>query len=923
MLIKNFFSESLIQNVSELSQSKFTARCDEMLNMLDKSQSVKLEGLIWEIPFSHKGYKECNAKLDFTPFEQPELQFTESVTLNLEANETVELSIIGFAKWFFLEQVHINSADYRLTWNLERLKMLFAFLTERQEVILRVEDIEDYFSLLLTHDFPNNDFVKRFSIPSYGARFKSLDLSSMNRILLSYKVEVLLERIDKSVQDDALNNACIAQANMTLSDYKSGGSFDFLGLDVGRHYVDYCADIFENFTPYATACRKTINDISLELEQDKKLKAEDKVTLLKQLSITLLGECNEIKRILIYKNQPITKKVKAVFHQHYNEIIVTQKAFTLDTITAIVDELGLPETRFDTHEFTRSMLFTRFYGNKLKARESICSEYKASLLKDGSNDEIDFKWEVAEFDAICDKHLRNHTINIDKVNEICSCNSKALRQGKVNNNLDALLKDVEAAGVTCFTAYTGWRASEFGFPVSAISIVINNDILDSVYCPFRFYVNWIAPKTSGETLLEREITLSTCVISKQLAELNCSHDKAALVSRKFSNTTTLRRIIADEVSRLWSIFPYHYKPFVVLDELQFLLEIQGELKGEEKNRLLYLMAQYDLDNSSVKELILLRDRLKSESLLRELSQRSYTINGSTVRFSETLRRYLSGELNKKDAGLINANLSEDTKVNIFHKGFSLEREAVNAVRLELLEDTYNVTPHAFRHMWAEAVLRRYRGDVGRFIRVHFKHLDERFFMAYLRNKETKAIYEVAKRTTINSTVRKHVARMGDNKRPYAGSFDRFISKAISMTKVVSHEEYVTVANQISNNRIIDIKVNPWATCLLRIGTQAIAKCSEDGIPQRHNAAPEFCLGCINADIESGNYIGIVAYTKVDVEACRNSELPFSIKKRSLEVVLRALKRVEELRDNSAENRYDSFIKYLKETVEIARKSKEK
>jgi len=933
MLFNTLFIKPCEQN--ELLQSKFSLRCNDLLCQLDPTKSVSLDELIWEIPFSHDTYKGYAAKLDFTAFEHQDLMFVEKITVTIEDGETVELNPIGFAKWLLLEQNCSGSVDYRVVWYLERLKMLFAFLKEKQIIALREDNLEDFFTLLLTHDFSGNNFVRRLSIPAYGSRFKKLDLQSIYRTLQSNKIDLLLKRIDQNDQNEALNNVCKAQVNLTLSDYKRGGSFDFLGLDVGRHYVDFCAELFEDNISYATAARKSLKGILNDLEKDDELTDDTKTSLKKEVVDTLMGiaepnyQSSEVKKQyhkeLKEKKLAIRIKTLTTFCQSYNEIIVNQKAFTLKVINSIAKELNLPTTRFDTQEFIRAMLFTRFYDNEIKSRNSICEEYKASLAKEKAFS-VNCGWGVSYFDRVCDEHLQDFKISLDDVIDVCRTSIERLKPKKMNfDSLNAVLNEVESAGVTCFVAYTGWRASEFGFSLSAISVAVNKDILDSVYTPFRFYVNWIVPKTSGETPLEREITLSTHLLTQQLANLNSSGSSLpALVSKSFSNTIALSKIIAEQVSRLWLDFPYKYQVFNDLDELQKYENINIELTDNEKERYLSLKSEYDLNNSSVIALISLKEKLRKDADIRTLAKKSYTgDNGSTVRFAETLRRYRCGELDNKDEELLNEILTEETKIAVFANSFSFQAEAVAVVREEFVRDTLNATPHAFRHIWAEAVLRRYRGDVGRFIRANFKHMDERFFMAYLRNKELRSIYNVAKRTTINSVVRKHVSSMGDNKREFSGGFDRFISKAISITKVYTLQEYEELINSIANNRIIDIKVNSWATCFLRMNTHANAKCSIDGVPQRHNATPGLCLGCINGDIASGNFVGIVVSTQHDVDACRNPKLPFSFKLPHLDTVNLALKRIKELSHNSTDPRYDKFINYLIETIDIAHKMKDK
>ncbi|MDP5134773.1 hypothetical protein ORJ04_02295 [Rheinheimera baltica] len=437
----------------------------------------------------------------------------------------------------------------------------------------------------------------------------------------------------------------------------------------------------------------------------------------------------------------------------------------------------------------------------------------------------------------------------------------------------------------------------------------------------RFYVNWTSSKTSGGTLLQREITLSTVMIANQLADLNDSErNDPALISVNFSNLGDLAGRITERVSRLWGRFPYDYAIFKELDEYEALNARFDNLTSDEELKRRHLSEKYDSGNSIVIDVLALREQLRNDAVRLEISKREYKgDNRSTVRFAETLRRYSQHKLDPSSTHSLNTYLGEDTKKYLFSSDKTsdfLRQEAVSAIRDEFTSGVIKATPHAFRHIWAEAILQRYRGDVGRFIRANFKHIDERFFMAYLRNKEVKSIYEVAKRTTINSVVRKHVSSLKEDKRAYAGGFDRFVSKAVNLTKIVTHEDYALIARKIAQERVVDIKVNAWSTCLLRAGTETHARCSVDGIPQRQNASPKLCLGCVNAEINDSNYAGIVVYTKSDVEACKNPNLPVSIKRFHVATLRKALLRVRELATNDKCSLYDSFIAHLESVINM-------
>ena len=362
----------------------------------------------------------------------------------------------------------------------------------------------------------------------------------------------------------------------------------------------------------------------------------------------------------------------------------------------------------------------------------------------------------------------------------------------------------------------------------------------------------------------------------------------------------------------WADFVNHYSIFNDIEAWQGL-KGKSLLTETEKTSLQTLESNYRFDEAPMRALIKMKKAL-NEALPRVLLAQE---KNNDKAFGVRLREYLGGTAPGDIAALFDTHLSEETKTKLQSGEVELDKAGVRFVRGEFLGEAVYATAHAFRHIFAEAVLRRYRGDVGRFIRAHFKHLDERFFMAYLRDKEYRVIQQIATRHVINSVVRVHMDSIEDEHREYAGGVDRFLSKAVGITHVYSDEERKEKLAQATVKRVLALKSNPWVTCMLRDGTQQNAKCSVNGEPQRQNAQPRLCLGCLNADIAAGNFNGIVIYTKQDVAACRNPELPWFIKEPHYHTVTLALKRVEELRHNSNNPKYDKFITHLKETLLIA------
>lgn len=889
---------SSVSNINN-SEYKFLEHCNDLLRLIDPNEHASFESHKWVIPYSSSNNTRAEnlfATLDFEDFNNGNLKFKQSIRIELEVGEFINLTIIDFAKWLFLQQRHNNTLDYRSVWHLEMLKILFAYLRENNIDSLDESKLEDFFSLSLTHDFVDGSFIRRLSSPAYGSRFKMFNLSSITRNLRIHSVEKVVVSIHEEDLNKAFNSACLAQMNMTLADYKKGGTFDFLTLDVGKHYIDYCGSFFEQHIVFATAFRNSIVKLGLDIDED--------------------GNSDKWKALFCETKEKLCNLIV----KSYNEIVVKYHAFNIDRLKIIISELKLDKTRFDSYEFLRSLMYARFYDDQLKKRENILSEYAASINSDNAGFKIDFT--LQEFDAHCDIALSDQILDLKKTSLLLDEYSVQFC-GNTRVNIASFFRGVEAAGVTAFVAYSGWRASEYGFPISALKSVLNKDISDAVYSPFRFYIKWISPKTNGDTLLEREITLSSSVLIRQLSAFTDANDNGfALTSATFGETTKIESQVGRMVVRHWQTFPDKYVTFLELDELESLSIKDNDCDLIELKRMHYLSGKYDLESALVKELIELRDKLRKDNQVLKLVSRGYKVDQKHLRFGETIRRYVNGELEDIGVEILENRLSQETLEYIRTNRDNISNSDTKAIIEELAVGIFKATPHALRHMWAEAVLRRYKGDVGKFIRANFKHIDERFFMAYLKGKEARAIMQVAKRTTINHIVRSRIKSLNDERRHFAGLFDRFINKAAAITKVYTLEEYEKLANKVVNDRIVDIKVNPWITCVLRKGTFAKAMCSEDGIPQRHKAAPRLCLGCINGDIEEGNYKGIVVYIKPDVEACRNPNLPMFIKRTHLVTVRLALKRIQELNKSYDDLPYQAFIDYLYETIEIAVRSDE-
>ncbi len=831
------------------------------------------------------GRHRCS--LDFSIFESPHLRFRKSIMGEFN-DKFIELSISEFAKIIWLGQVKgliPGSSPYRGAYN--GITLLFAFLFEEDSSELNSKLLESYMAFILTRDVTTNGVIEKFSSPSYANRVGTFSLAKMKGTINRYKIENVLQPFGTSAINAALNKACISILGITASEYQKGGSFNFLGLDVGKHYIDHCHNVFEENLIYISSLYDSLNrclgDNRCNSIYGSPRDSEEALVLI------LKGERPPAFQFSIKENlEAAIPIVHKHFRDAYKAACQAGCAFTLEVINTISSALGLPDN-FDAQEFIRSLIYVHYAGEVIKSQQEIWNEYIATLPIDCiAKDKT-----LNDFKAIFLSTLKAHTPRLPKDENQLTLYLKRhstildkdvfnTKNRRFKGQIKGAVRNLARAGTTCLLAITGWRASEFNFSLNDISTTLNLDVMDNYYTPLRISILSDVPKTGGKTKQNREITLQALILLKQIIHLKqIKSNEEQILDPGHS--------MANNTQHWWEDF---------VDNYQLFIELEKDDKNKEK-----------IKDTSTRELLRIREQVKTQLPRVRL--------GILHRFSANLDKFKNGKLNKQDSEIFNNYLSKETKQKIQEHRFPLSKDDVLSIRSELLSDTLYPTPHAFRHIWAEAVLRRYRGDVGKFIQANFKHMDSRFFIAYLRGKVAntmRKIFELAERSFINSTVLHHLESMNDERREYAGNMDRYLSKAINITNIKTPLELQQLATTISNKRILSSKPNPWCSCMLRVGTERYSKCSINGIPNRQNASPRLCLDCINADISAGNFNGIVVYIKGDIDACQNPNLPMFIKEPHIEMLRIARKRVWELYKNSGKEKYKNFIDFLDKTI---------
>ncbi|MGY5763213.1 hypothetical protein ACXHPU_15540 [Vibrio cincinnatiensis] len=220
--------------------------------------------------------------------------------------------------------------------------------------------------------------------------------------------------------------------------------------------------------------------------------------------------------------------------------------------------------------------------------------------------------------------------------------------------------------------------------------------------------------------------------------------------------------------------------------------------------------------------------------------------------------------------LSDSTLERLTRLSVEDVGPLLTEE----ITAEILGSCKYPTAHAFRHMWAEAVLRRFSGDLGSFIRSSFKHVSKDMWQAYICDKANIHTLKSAKREVISSLLNSYIAKEGEG---FAGGMSKYIDRMLNGTAVKKANQLNEVM-EIINEEIIDIQASTWGFCLLKKHARQTAKCAENGEPRRYVSEPSVCMHCSNflATEQSITSIALLAENSLKIVAEDNIPKPFQV-----------------------------------------------
>jgi hypothetical protein len=460
-----------------------------------------------------------------------------------------------------------------------------------------------------------------------------------------------------------------------------------------------------------------------------------------------------------------------------------------------------------------------------------------------------------------------------------------------------LVKLAGQAGLTSIVALTGWRKTEYGFPLTSISQTPNQDILDQYAFPMRYEIEWYVKKTHGRHLVKREITFDIALYIERLALLIGSEKGRPCLYRNKSKISHYKdesgRAVTDSVGGLWEHFVKHYTGFKKMSELVAWREISKTDKHltqdeiAEKSRLLLIRSENEWD------------KLDFDVNLYECWQRAREefdiVNFVGLRLNKShkvkwLSKYREGTLKAEWRELVDQRVSPEIRARIMSltNAEALDKVTAREINYLIAGDCLYPTPHALRHMFAEAIYRRFDGDVGWMIRSCFKHITRMMWQAYIKDKFNRASADVAKLQLMNSIVLNYIRKKGVG---YAGPIQKWLRRLLRHSSIMTAEEQFEFANRITTVEIVDIKASPWGYCMLKKRSKRRAHCATLGEPQRQNASPNLCLSCTHNLVQSGNVDWLLLHIQAHVSTLGNQLIPDLFKRSSYDLVKNAVKQI--------------------------------
>ncbi|GLX84556.1 hypothetical protein tloyanaT_08080 [Thalassotalea loyana] len=893
---------------------------DQNQKLLSDERFLSQYGNLFSEKLYFKNNKGTKSELDFSVFEQPHLKIEKVANLTV-SGESYPLTMTEYAKLSLINSImgkrSISPAiSYRFTMQLA------GFLHYQGQKSLSIDNIEAFHHNFLSQTFNGKGMFTCLQAPAFRSTYGIFNFVESRNSLQALGVSGLIDiGLTRKMHDKALDNACQTVMGIAINEYKKGGSYNFLTLEIGQYYIDHMRRVYEDDYFYSLVCRRAIEVVYKKIGMVEGQSHGSINSWRNVLLDTIRGtyKLNKKRNTVGLNSDSLNSTMMSALFNEYQHFFEKVQSLREENIYEVIKTLGL-ELRFDALEVIRILMLQKYYPYEAsKKPEAVWCNYLSSLNNTHVSSE-----------KFCQTTAEDIYILMRNIIEKQRLDEKAFMKS-LNHWYIALMVDKNARGIVDFISETnrvsdamtcllmswlGYRKSEFGFPLSAIHAESNLDILDNSHVPFRFKLKWVVPKTNGTTKLDREITSQCYQVAAQLDEFHQPPEGApCLYKEKFATSNKSEVYTESRVKSNWSNFVWQYKPFKQVIELQRLSQIdKEELTPAEKEALNELSQLYNLSSARAQHLL---------ETCKELRRDIVILNCTYVAGARSLARFKVSLLEYQRAGnitdvehraVVENYLSDDTKAWLREEKSNLDKKAMMDIFKEMLQGVRYPTPHAFRHIWAEAVLMRYQGDVGAAIRHQFCHLDDSFFMAYLRNKEARDLLSVARPKILNSIVDTLLIDSKQIGRKYIGGFARFVGKTVGITNAITPSELRALKEKIAG-RVISLNSAQYATCAPREGGESRAKCSEFGEINPHNAKPSFCLDCTNALITEGNLRGIWEVIQPFIKESLNEDVMGFMVEHHLPTMRSAEKRIGEFQSNYNGEQITKMLGWIRKAID--------
>lgn len=813
------------------------------------------QSLLESIPGYLKGKTSDNTwKFRNTHDKEITINFDDIKTISARhKNKTISkrYDLTAITKLIWLSEISSSTTaiDAYVT-RCTGIKLVFEALATINSLEINLDNIESILNFLLTHTLNDGRIERKPEIVSYSTFIIRSNLTMIQQAMIDNELHFISHRINKSTLQKSLEKTIpsITKNQLTYSDWATGKSLDLLTLDNGRYYIEHCLTYFENNYALAIALSKVIKDTN-DIASTLNLKPS---TTSQPLTLIMRGYLpEEIKSIWGSWPKESTKKIynEAItrFNKYYKRALLESHLLNEKNIDLILNEIEIEPTKEN--------------NDRLKV---ICWTILSN--KDGTIKLANHppKFPIREIK----RHIKLISKRIDEKEYKFPTDSEYLSYGlskKKHTNSNStyprqLINLVQSSGITSIVALTGWRKSEFGFPISASVQSDNLDKLDRYAFPYRYHVNWYIYKTNGKSKSNREITFNIITIVHRMTELNHSGEDLPCVyetNPTNRNPHNSQVAIQKHVRRMWPHFVTNYQGFT-----------RASIKSQSPKN----------DEYADPHLEITKKRVRTE-----LPRVEFFLRNSKGDKKNWLIRYKTGELRKDWTDLLDQHLPEETKVWIESRSEKELKSATasNYVSGRLVDGCIYPSAHAFRHMWAEAVYRRFDGDAGWMIRSQFKHISSTMWLSYIRDKDNRWNHQQVQQKVVSSLVNNYLLRKGKG---YSGQLNTWLRRLSRKTSIHSLEEQSSLAEHLATTEIISIKSNPWGYCLLRKRSQSKAQCAIDGEPHRYNASPDLCLNCTHNLMQTNNIDWSIFHASQHVEALHNPDIPEIFQESSYKLV---------------------------------------